>query len=199
MSAPQARNCGDSEEGDSCCADALCESSGQYERPLYLLAAMFAAQTPLAEVLAVIAEEPIAVLADPGPRSPNHFLAAEASGAGSDPEGVPMSETRERNLFDRTPVEPMCERAVMDNPAAVDVDTVVGKTQPGCQEVRAQRRFLTFGEASIALMKSAVKETPVCRDRSITVLAVLLRRGTREAGNQGLARHLHSLLDRIRA
>ena len=135
MSAPQARNGGDREQRDSCCADAACESSGQYERPLYLLAAMFAAQTPLAEVLAVVAEEAIAVLADSGPRSPNHFLAAEASGAGSDPEGVSMSETRERNLFDRAPVEPMCEGAVMDDPAAADVDTVVGKTQPGCKEV----------------------------------------------------------------
>ena len=46
-----------------------------------------------------------------------------------------MSETRERNLFDRATVEPMCEGAVMDNPAAADVDTVVGETQPGCQEM----------------------------------------------------------------
>jgi hypothetical protein len=113
----------------------VCESSGQYERPLYLLAAMLAAQTPLAEVLAVVAEKPIVVLADPRPRSPNHFLAAEASCAGSDPKGVSMRETRERNLFDRTPVEPMCEGAVMNDPAAADVDTVMSKTQPGCQEM----------------------------------------------------------------
>jgi hypothetical protein len=96
---------------------------------------MFAVQAPLAEMLAVVAEEPIAVLADPGPRSPNHFLAAEARGAGSDPQGVSLSETRERNLFHRTPVEPMHEGAVMGDPAAADVDTMVGKTQPGCKEV----------------------------------------------------------------
>ena len=134
-SAPEARSGGNSEQRDSCCTDAACELSGQYERPLYLLAAMFAAQTPLAEVLAVVAEEAIAVLADPGPRSPNHFLAVEASGAGSDPESVSMSETRERNLFHRAAVEPMCEGAVMDDPAAADVDTVVGKTQTRCNEV----------------------------------------------------------------
>jgi hypothetical protein len=92
-------------------------------------------QAPLAEVLAVVAEESIAVLADPGPRSPNHFLAAETSGAGADPQGVSMSETCERNLFNGTPVVPMHEAAVMGNPAAADVDTVVGKTQPGCKEV----------------------------------------------------------------
>ena len=96
---------------------------------------MFAAQTPLAEVLAVVAEEAIAVLADPRPRSPNHFLAVEASGAGSNPESVSMSETRERNLFHRAAVEPMYEGAVMDDTAAADVDTVVGKTQTRCNEV----------------------------------------------------------------
>jgi hypothetical protein len=113
----------------------VCESSGQYERSLYLLAARFAAQTPLAEVLAVVAEEPIAALADPRPRSSDHFLAAEASDARSNPQSVSMSEPRERNLFDRAPVEPMGEGAVMDDPAAADVDAVVGKPQPGSKEV----------------------------------------------------------------
>ena len=46
-----------------------------------------------------------------------------------------MSETRERNLFHRAAVEPMCQGAVMDDTAAADVDTVVGKTQPRCNEV----------------------------------------------------------------
>jgi hypothetical protein len=96
---------------------------------------MFAAQTPLAEVLAVVAEEAIAVLADPGPRSPNHLLAVEASGAGSEPEGVAMSERRERNLFNRAAVEPMYQGAVMDDAAAADVDTVVSETQTRCNEV----------------------------------------------------------------
>jgi hypothetical protein len=110
-----------------------------------------------------------------------------------------MSEMRERNLFDRTPVEPMCEGAVVDDPAAADVDTVVGKTQPGCQELRAQRRFLTFGEASIVPAKSAAKAISALRHFSISPHCVRVRTGTREGGNQGLARHLHSLLDRIRA
>jgi hypothetical protein len=117
MSAPQARNGRNIEERDSCCTDAACESSGQYERPLYLLAAMFAAQTPLAEVLAVVAEEAIAVLADPRPRSPNHFLAVEASGAGSNPQSVSMSEPRERNLFHWAPVEPTHEALTRAYPA----------------------------------------------------------------------------------
>jgi hypothetical protein len=70
------------EQRDSGCTDRECESSGQYERLPYLFAAMFSAQIPLTEVLAVVAEEAIAVLADAGPRTPNHFLAVEASGTG---------------------------------------------------------------------------------------------------------------------
>ena len=134
-SAPEARRGRKSEQRNSCCTEAACELSWQQERPLYLLAAMFAAQTPLAEVLAVVAEEAIAVLADPRPRSPNHFLVVEASGAGSNPESVSMSEARERNLFHRAAVEPMYEGAVVDDTAAADVDTVVGKAQTRCNEV----------------------------------------------------------------
>ena len=96
---------------------------------------MFAAQAPPAEVLAVVAEETITILADPGSRSPNHFLAVEVNGARSNPESVSMSETRERNLFHRSPVKPMYEGAVMDDPAAADVNTVVGKAKTRCNEV----------------------------------------------------------------
>jgi hypothetical protein len=97
---------------------------------------MLAAQTPLAEVLAVVTEETIAVLTDPGPRAPHHFLAVEANGTvSSHPESVSMSETRERNLFHRPPVQSMYEGPVMDDPAAADVDTVVGKTKTRCNEV----------------------------------------------------------------
>jgi hypothetical protein len=108
------------------------------------------------------------------------------------------SETR-ASLFDRTPVEPMCEGAVMDDPAAADVDTVMGKTQTRCNEVRAQRGFLAFGKASIVPTKSAAKATSVPRDFSISPHSVRVRTGTREGGNQGMARHLHSLLDWTRA
>jgi hypothetical protein len=96
---------------------------------------MLAAQTPLAEVLAVVAEEAIVVLADPRSRSPDDFLAAEASAAGSNPQGVSMREHRERNLFHRASVEPLHEGAVMDDRAAADVDAVVRKSQPGREEV----------------------------------------------------------------
>jgi hypothetical protein len=96
---------------------------------------MFASQAPLAEVLAVVAEEAIAVLADPGPRPPNHFLALEVNGARSSPESVSMSETRERNLFHRCPVKPMYIGAVMDDPAEADVNAVVGKAKTRCNEV----------------------------------------------------------------
>ena len=97
---------------------------------------MFAAQTPLAEVLAVVAEEVIAVLADPGPRSPNHLFMVEANGTiSSNPDRVCVSETRERNLFHRSAVEATYQSAVVDDSAAADVDTMVGKGNTRCNEV----------------------------------------------------------------
>src|SRR6185295_8158655 len=100
------------------------ESPRQHERSLHLLAAMFASQTPFAEVLTVIAEKVIAVLADPRPRSPNHFLTGEAGRARSNPERMSMSELRESNLLHRPAVKPMYQGAVVNDPAAADVDAV---------------------------------------------------------------------------
>jgi hypothetical protein len=91
-------------------------------------------QTPLAEVLAVIAEEAIAVLADPRPRSANHFLAVEASAAGANKESVSMSETRQRDLFYWAAVKPMYEGAVMHD-AATDVDPVMGEAKTRRKEM----------------------------------------------------------------
>jgi len=110
---------------------------------------MFSAQAPLAEVLAVVAEEAIVVLADPRPGSPDYFLAVELSVAGSNPESVSVSETHERNLLHRPAVDPMYEGAVMDDMVAADVDAVMGKTQTRCDEVRGQRGFLALGKPSI--------------------------------------------------
>jgi hypothetical protein len=112
---------------DSCRTKAARESPRQHERPLHLLAAMFASQTPFAEVLAVIAEDVIAVLADPRPRSPNHFFTVEAGRTGSNPERMSMSELRESNLLHRPALKPMYQGAVVNDPAAADVDAVMGK------------------------------------------------------------------------
>lgn len=123
------------EQRDSGCTDCARESSGQYERPLYLFAAMFSAQTPLAEVLAVVAEQAIACFADPGSRSPNHCLAVEASRSRPNPEGVSTSKPRERNLFHRSPVKSVYKGPVMDDPAIADVNPMVGKTEARRNEV----------------------------------------------------------------
>lgn len=123
------------EQRDNGYTDRACESSGQYERPLHLFAAMFSAQTPLTQVLAVVAEETIAVLSDPGPRSPDHFLAVEAGSARPNPECVLTSKLRERNLFHRSPVKSAYKGPVMDDPSIADVNPVVGKTEARRNEV----------------------------------------------------------------
>jgi hypothetical protein len=140
---------------------------------------MFAAQTPLAEVLAVVAEEAIAVLADSGAGSPNHLLTDEANRTvGPDPQSASINEACERNLVHLPPVKSKYQGAVMDDPAAADIDTVVGETKTRCNEVRAQRGFFPFGELPIVPPKYTAKATSVLRDSTLILPCVRLRMGT---------------------
>jgi hypothetical protein len=103
---------------------------------LHLLAARVTVQTPLAETLAVVGEEAIAVLADPRARSADHFLTIEADVlVRSKPESVTTSETCNRNFFHRSPVKGMYEGAVMDDPTATGVNAMVGISKPRRNEV----------------------------------------------------------------
>ncbi len=112
------------------------QTSGKHERPLHLLAARLAAHTPLAEMLAVVSEEAITVLADPRARSTYDLLPGEAEALmRSKPESVPVSETRDRNLFDRSPAKGALQSGVMDNPAAAHVNAVVSIREPWRNDV----------------------------------------------------------------
>ena len=126
----------DGEQHGGCGACETRQASRDHERPLHLFAARLAVQTPLTEVLAVVAEEAIAVLADPRARSTDHFLAVEADAlVSSKPESVSASETSDRNLFHRSPVEGMYEGTVMNDLAAADVNAVVRIPKPRRNEV----------------------------------------------------------------
>ena len=58
---------------------------------------------------------------------------------------------------------------VVDHPTAADVDAMMGKPGTRCNEVRAQRWFLAFGEASIVRTKSAANPTFARRDSNIVL------------------------------
>lgn len=102
-----------------------------------LVAARRAVQRPLAELLAVVAEQTIAVLASTRAGAPNHFRGIEA-GILVEPHAyaVSMSEACERNLFHRSPTEVMCEGTVVHDLSPADVDAVMGKARTRCNEVR---------------------------------------------------------------
>jgi hypothetical protein len=60
---------------------------GARQPRVYLIAAMFTVQTPFAEVLTVVRQQPVAVLAHPGARPMDHFLTREGRWRiGSDPD-----------------------------------------------------------------------------------------------------------------
>jgi hypothetical protein len=104
---------------------------------------MLAAQTPLAEVLTVVRQQPVAVLAYPGAGPPDHLLTFEAGGdMRFDPYRAAAGESSQRNFFDGSPAQPICKPGVMHDLAIAHVDSVMQISSAGCNEVRTQRRLL---------------------------------------------------------
>lgn len=100
--------------------------SRQCQQLFYLMAARRAAQTPLAEVLAIVGQQPVAVLAYPGTRPANCLSRVEArNGIGSDPDRATAGEMSERYLFHRPSAKPVAESCIMHDFAIADVDSVV--------------------------------------------------------------------------
>ena len=112
---------------------------------VHLPTAVFAVYAPLAQVLTVVAEEPISVFSKAGARPPYDLCTWQAIGpCGSHPYRVPLSEQLESYLFNRSPSPVTGKAAVVHDGAGADIDTVmrVGKTRRN--EVRAQRRLFIF-------------------------------------------------------
>ena len=91
-----------------------------------LKAARLIAHAPFAEVLAVVGQQPVAVLAQPGECPAYHLSAVEIprrSGAG--PDRLATGETSERNFFHRPSAQAVPESRVMYDLAVADVDSMV--------------------------------------------------------------------------
>src|SRR5262249_3563453 len=110
---------------------------------VYLIAAVFTVQTPFAEVLTVVRQQPVAVFAYPGARPMNHFSTREVRWRiGSDPDRAAASETIESCFFHRPFVKAVCKSRIVHDPAAANVDSVMQISATRCDNVRAQQRFL---------------------------------------------------------
>ena len=124
---------------------------------------MFTVYTPLAQVLTVVAEEPIAVFSKPGACPPYNLCALQTVGpCGAHPYRVSVSEARERSLFHRSPAPVFGKGGIVHDGAAAHVDTVMRIGETRRNEVRAQRRLFISRQRSIA---SAKAKTPALWSR----------------------------------
>ena len=125
------------------------------EQALHLRAAVFAVDTPLAQMLAIVAQEPIAILSKSGARAPHDFCALQAMGlSSSDPYRMSISETSERSLFHRSPVPVFGKGGVVHYGAAPHVDTMVCVGETRRHEVRTQRRLFIRRQQPVASAKA---------------------------------------------
>jgi hypothetical protein len=99
-------------------------------------------QTPFAEVLTVIGQQPIVVLPDTGSCSADDLPNAEIGRVRSDPDALSAREMSERNFFHRSSAQAVREPRVVNDLASTDVDTVMQIAPPGCDKVCTQRGFL---------------------------------------------------------
>jgi hypothetical protein len=107
-------------------------------------------QAPFAEVLAVVAEHPIAILSHPRTRAADHFSALKANPpTGSDPDTASPHEASKRNLFHRSPERVRPEGPVVNDPPVTDIDTVMDEAEARSEQMRTQRRFLVERQKSV--------------------------------------------------
>jgi hypothetical protein len=99
---------------------------GARQPPFHLIAAMFTVQTPLAEVLTVVCQNPVAVLSEAGTRAVDHFPTIEAiRRTGPEPDSATAGETGERGLSHCSSAKSVCEPRVVHNLAAANIDSVM--------------------------------------------------------------------------
>jgi hypothetical protein len=102
-----------------------------------------AEQTPFAEVLTVIGQQPIAVFPHTGSCSADDLSNVEIGWRlRSHPDALSAREMSERNFFHRSSAQAVCEARVVNDLASTDVDAVMQIAAPRCDKVRAQRGFL---------------------------------------------------------
>jgi hypothetical protein len=116
------------------------------------MAARLILQAPLTEVLAVVTEQSVAVLADPGARAARHFIAIEPRrGMCSDRDRACQGEACERNLFHRTAAPFSHHGPVVNDVATTDIDTVMEEATARRNQVRAQGGLLSGHQESVTV------------------------------------------------
>jgi hypothetical protein len=91
---------------------------------------------PLAEMLAVVIQEVIAVLTDTSARAAHYFTGVEVGCPMlPDPERTPVCEARKGNFLDRAARQVTCHASVVNDLSIANIDTVMGKAETRCNEM----------------------------------------------------------------
>jgi hypothetical protein len=97
---------------------------------------MLTAEAPFAEVLAVVGQQPIAVLTYSGAGAPDNLSSIEVRWRiDSDPGRLASGETIERDFLHRPSAQAVRKPRVVHNPATADVYTVMQIPTTRCDDV----------------------------------------------------------------
>ena len=100
-------------------------------------------QTPFAEVLAIVCQEPIAVFAHTGSGPADDLPDIEVRwSAGSDPDALATCETSQRNFFHRASAQTVREPRIVNNPAIACIYSVMQISATRRDQIRTQRGLL---------------------------------------------------------
>jgi hypothetical protein len=126
-------------------------TSGTCKPGFDLEASSRAAQTPFAEVLTVIGQQPIALFPHTGSCSADDLSNVEVGWRlRSHPDALSAREISERNFFHRSSAQTVREPRVVNDLASTDVDAVMQIAAPRCDKVRTQRGFLVPDQEPVA-------------------------------------------------
>jgi hypothetical protein len=136
------------DEQAKCCTQ---RKSGTRKPGLDLEASSRPVQTPFAEVLTVIGQQPIAVLPHSGSSSADDLSNAEIRWrVRSHPDALPAREMSDRNFFHRSSAQTVREPRIVNDLASTDVDAVMQITTPRRDKVRTQRGLLVPDQKPVA-------------------------------------------------
>jgi hypothetical protein len=115
------------------------------------VAALFSAQAPLAEVLTVVAQDPIVILTEPRAGTLHDLTRTvlHRHPASHRYRSAP-TEFPQRNFLHRSPGEEAGNRPTVDDLSVAQVDAVMDEADPRADEVGARRRFLRQAEPAVA-------------------------------------------------
>ena len=131
-------------------ADRVPDRTRQGTKALHLFAAALVVQRPIAEMLAIVCQQPITAFAQTRTRTLHHFVTIEPGWGVYNSDVAASCELRERNVFHRSSPQSICEASVVNDATVPDVYTVMAVERARSDEVRGGRGLITGTKESVA-------------------------------------------------